>query len=268
MHHEYHTSTLIFFDSVEVYMLCVEQRWTQMGIMCAGIVLFVLCMTCLVAVAEDNTTPISSNLIELDLPMSPYCAVTTRIYGDATLTINGKKLHDRDHLQIFEDEEVTVSVHPEYGFHLISLEFEGEALIPISSTTYKGDIHKDGTLRAVLTRWNNDIPVTFSITSPYQVKVYGTEVQDQQTIYCYPHEILELVIDTPPNTAISGNISGKKLKQIDAQTYTVPVTEAGTLYIKEYDPAEEEEQPLPKFLRPRPIITPPFIAQFTNRSAQ
>jgi hypothetical protein len=212
-----------------------------------------------VVAAESNTAAIStSNQIGLsDTLMSPYCAVTTRIHGNATLTINDKTMHDKDYLQIFEDEEVTISVHPEYGFHLISLEFEGEALVSTSSTTYKGDIHKDGTLRAVLSRWNTDIPVTFSIMFPYQVKVYGTDIQDQQTIYCYPNEVLELVIDTPPDILISGNINGKRLTQIDAHTYTISVTEPGTLHIGEYNPVEEKETPLPRFVRPNPTINQP-----------
>jgi hypothetical protein len=217
-------------------------------------------MTCPVVIAEGSTAALSTfNQIEaFDLPVSPYCAVTTRIHGNAALTINGKTVHDRDYLQVFEEEEFIVSVQPEYGFHLISLEFEGEALVPISSTAYKGDIQKDGTLRAVLTRWNANIPVTFSIMSPYQVKVYGAEIQDQQTIYCYPNEVLELVIDTPPNSPINGNINGRRLTQIDAHTYTVSVAEPGTLHIGEYNPAEEEKSPFKRFIRPNHAFTPRF----------
>jgi len=216
-------------------------------------------MTCPVAATEDKTAIPTSYQIEMvDVPMSPYCAVTTRVHGDATLTINGETVHDRDHLQIFDDEEFVVSVQPEYGFHLVSLEFEGEALIPISSTAYKGDIRKDGTLRAVLTRWNADIPVTFFIASPYQVMVYGTEVQNQQTIYCYPNEVLELVIDAPPSTAITGMINERKLTEIDVHTYTISVTEPGTLHIREYTPADDEKPPFQRFVRPNPVITPLF----------
>ena len=230
-----------------------------MGVVCVSIIIFVLCMACPVAATKDNTAISTFNPIEIpDVLMSPYCAVTARIHGDATLLINGKTVHDRDYLQIFEDEEFVVSVQPEYGFHLVSLEFEGEALMPISSTAYKGDINKDGTLRAVLTRWNADIPVTFLITSPYQVEVYGTEIQNQQTIYCYPNEVLELVIDAPPNSLITGIINGEKLTQTGAHTYTMSVTEPGTLHIRDYIPGDEEEPSIERFVRPNPVITPPF----------
>ena len=231
-----------------------------MGVMCVSIIIFVLCMTYPVVAANDNTAALStSNQIEeFDIPMSPYCAVTARIHGNATFTINGKTVHDKDYLQIFEDEEFIISVHPEYGFHLLSLEFEGEALTPINSMTYKGEIRRDGTLRAVLSRWNANIPITLSIMSPYLVKVYGNEIQDQQTIYCYPNEVLELVIDTPPTILVSGNINGRRLTQVDANTYTVSVTEPGTLHIGEYNPAEEEKPPFQRFVHPSPVITPPF----------
>ena len=173
--------------------------------------------------------------------MPPYSAVTVRIYGNGSLTVNNEVMHDGDTLLIFEDEICIVSIQPEYGFHLASLEFEGEPFVPISSTTYQGDIKKDGTLIALLTRWNAEIPVTLSIAEPYRVYVYGKEVQDQETVYCYPDEKIQISIDALPNTGIEVSLNGETLTQVDERTYTISVMEPGTLRIEEYVPAEKKE---------------------------
>jgi hypothetical protein len=214
-------------------------------------------MTC-VAVAEEDMTDMDTiqaltQLQTFDTLMPPYSAVTIRIYGNATLMVNNEVVHDGESLHIFEDEEFIVSMQPEYGFYLVLLEFEGESLLPISSTAYKGDIQKDGTLIALLTRWNADIPVTFSIAEPYHVYVYGREVQDQETMYCYPKEEIQLFIDTPANTDIAVSLNGKTFAQIDERTYTISVMDPGILRIEEYIPVEREELSMKKrFVRRTP----------------
>ena len=258
----YHTRTLIFFDSLEVQMRWLKQKHAQIGIMCISVLIFVLCMTGFVAAEEHDgaiqtLNPTSSEAQIFDALMPPYSAVMVRIYGNATLTVNDKVVHDRDTLHIIEDEAFIVEIQPEYGFHLVSLEFEGDPLVPVRSTAYEGEIQRDGTLIAVLTRWNADIPVTFSIAGAYNVSVYGKEVQDQEVIHCYPHEEMELMIRAPPDTRIAGDLHGRRLNQIDDDTYTISVTEPGTLQIEEYIPVIEEESPVKnRFVRPTPVIIP------------
>ena len=204
-------------------------------------------------ITDMNAIQAFTQLQTFDALMPPYSAVTIRIYGNATLTVNNEVMHDGESLHIFEDEEFIVSMQPEYGFYLVSLEFEGESLMPISSTTYKGDIQKDGTLIALLTRRNAEIPVTFSIAESYHVYVYGKEVQDQETMYCYPKEEIQLFIDTPSNTDIAVSLNGKIFTQVDERTYTISVMDPGILRIEEYIPVEREELSLKKrFVRRTP----------------
>jgi hypothetical protein len=202
-------------------------------------------------IAEENRADV--DIIQTsDALMPPYSAVTIRVYGNATLTINNEVVHDGDRLHIFE-ETCTVSMQPEYGFHLVSLEFEGDPLVPTSSTTYEGDIRKDGTLIALLTRWNAEIPITLSIAEPYHVYVYGKEVKDQETMYCYPKEEIQLLIDTPPSTDITVSLNGKTFTQADEHAYMIPVMEPGILRIEEYIPVEKEEPLLKqRFVRKTP----------------
>ena len=254
--------TLIFFDSLEVQMRWLKQKHAQIGIMCISVLIFVLCMTGFVAAEEHDEAIQTLNQTSsedqiFDALMPPYSAVMVRIYGNATLTVNDKVVQDRDTLHIIEDEAFLVEIQPEYGFHLVSLEFEGDPLVPVRSTAYEGDIQRDGTLIAVLTRWNADIPVTFSIAGAYNVSVYGKEVQDQEVIHCYPHEEMELMIRAPPDTRIAGDLHGRRLNQVDDDTYTISVTEPGTLQIEEYIPVIEEESPVKnRFVRPTPVIIP------------
>jgi len=190
-----------------------------------------------VVVAEENMTDVDAAQTS-DTLMPPYSAVTVRIYGSGTLTVNNEVVHDGDSLHIFEDEKCIVSVQPEYGFHLSSLEFEGEPFVPISSTTYQGDIQRDGTLTALLTRLNTDIPVTFSIAEPYHAYVYGKEVLDQEIMYCYQNEKIQLFIGAPPNIDIAVSLNGKILTQGDERTYMIPVMEPSILRIEEHIPVE------------------------------
>jgi hypothetical protein len=219
--------------------------------------MFVLCMSNVV-VAEENVADVdasetTTHLQTSDALMPPYSAVTVRIYGSATLTINNEMVHNGETFHIFDDKKCIVSMQPEYGFSLVSLEFEGEPLVPISSTTYEGNIQKDGTLIAVLSRWNANIPITFSIAEPYRVYVYGKEVQDQETMYCYPKEEMQLFIDTPPNTDIAVSLNGKTFTEVDERTYTISVMDPGMLRIEEYVPVKREELSLKRrFARQTP----------------
>ncbi|MCL2460439.1 MAG: hypothetical protein FWF19_03715 [Euryarchaeota archaeon] len=70
--------------------------------------------------------------------------------------------------------------------------------------------------------------------------------------------MLELVIDAPPSTVITGMINEKKLTEIGVHTYTISVTEPGTLHIREHTPADDEKPPFERFARPNPVIIPPF----------
>ena len=245
------TDILIFFDNADVWVQWMKQKRACIRVMRIVFAIFML----FPAFAVADTQPTDTQLIQdSDNVLAPYYVATVRIFGDGIIEAGGKDVYDKEIIYIPESSSpFHVRVKPEYGFHLVSMEFNGEPFASVNSTTHTGNITQDGTLTVVLSRWNSNIPVTFSIEEPFAASVYSKLIEDQQVILCYPHENLEIMVHNSSDTRVVGNFNGVPLNEIEKNVFSVEVNEPGLISIHEYVFTEEPEpKTISRFVRPAP----------------